>query len=88
MPRVRSVPQRRCVGCQLSKPKRELWRIVRTPQGEVHWDPTGKLSGRGVYICPQADCFQAAIRAQRLSRALEVDIPQDVLQRLREKLQV
>jgi len=79
MPRVRHVPQRQCVTCRQQRPKRELLRVVRTPAGEVRVDATGKVAGRGAYVCPSAACAEAAVREGRLQRALEVPIPEDVV---------
>ena len=84
---VRKPPMRLCLGCGQQRQKRELVRVVRTPQGEVRIDPTGKLSGRGAYICPDGDCLQRAIKNQRLSRALEVDLPPDVVATLSARLE-
>lgn len=60
------------------RPKREMIRIVRTPAGEIRVDPTGKLAGRGAYVCPEPDCVETGVREQRLQHALEVPIPEDV----------
>ena len=73
-PKVRRTPQRTCVACQRTTAKRELVRIVRTPAGSVEVDPTGKKSGRGAYLCKAPRCWQAALRRDRLSRALRVRI--------------
>lgn len=79
----RKLPQRQCVGCQARKPKRELVRIVRTPEGSVEVDPTGKRSGRGAYICPSPECLEMAVRKGRLASALESPIPMETLEELR-----
>lgn len=83
MPKVRKVPQRSCVGCQQVFAKRELLRVVRTPEGQVVLDTTGKRSGRGAYICHRVECFDQAVKGQRLQRALEVPLPAEVLEQLR-----
>lgn len=72
---LRHVPERTCVACRLPRPKREMVRIVRTASGSVEVDPTGKLSGRGAYLCQQASCWQAALRRDALGRALKVTVP-------------
>lgn len=77
---------RTCVGCRTSRPKKELIRIVRDPQGELHVDATGKLSGRGAYICPAAGCFDAAVKGKRLEKALERPIGAELLETLRERV--
>jgi predicted RNA-binding protein YlxR (DUF448 family) len=83
MPKVRRLPQRQCVACGQMRAKRELIRIVRTPDGAVRVDPTGKLSGRGAYVCPQTPCVDRALREERLARILERAIPEDVADGLR-----
>jgi predicted RNA-binding protein YlxR (DUF448 family) len=84
MAKVRRVPQRQCVACRQMRPKRELVRVVRTPAGEVRVDPTGKVAGRGAYVCPAADCADVALRAGRLEHALETPIPDQAALALRE----
>lgn len=84
MPRVRRVPQRQCVACGTVRAKRDLVRIVRTPSGEVRVDPTGKLSGRGAYVCPEAGCVERALGQGRLAGALERPIADDVARKIRE----
>ncbi|MGE5390534.1 MAG: RNase P modulator RnpM [Deltaproteobacteria bacterium] len=86
MTKLRKIPQRMCVGCREMKGKRELLRVVRTPEGQIDFDPTGKKAGRGAYICPQVDCLNSAIKGKRLQKALEHDIPSEVIDILREKL--
>jgi len=78
----RKIPQRKCVGCNESHDKKELLRIVRTPDGQILTDPTGKLSGRGAYICKKADCLRRAKKAGRLEKNLEVQIPEEIYVRL------
>ena len=86
MPKVKKVPLRMCVGCQEMKPKRELTRVVRTPEEKVEIDSTGKKSGRGAYLCPNADCLQKAIKGKRLERSLECAISPDIIESLRQGL--
>jgi hypothetical protein len=68
------------------KNKKELIRIVRTPEGSVEIDQSGKKSGRGAYICPQLDCLQQAIKGKRLQKALEHDIPDEVVEKLKSQI--
>ena len=68
--RPRPIPQRTCVGCRSSTAKRELIRIVRTPEGAVEVDATGKKAGRGAYLCHRQECWQGALKKDRLSHAL------------------
>jgi hypothetical protein len=75
-----------CVGCREMKNKRGLLRIVRTPEGEIELDVTGKKAGRGAYVCPNIDCFNQAIKRKSLHKALEKEIPQDILERLKEEI--
>lgn len=69
---VKRQPQRTCVGCQRISTKRELVRIVRKPDGEVVVDPTGKLAGRGAYLCKDKRCWRVALEHKRLERALKL----------------
>ena len=72
--RPRHVPQRTCVACRRTSAKRELVRIVRTPEGRVEVDPTGKRSGRGAYLCPTPDCWRLAVQKGRFDRALKTSV--------------
>lgn len=87
MNQVKKVPMRRCLGCMESFPKKELIRVVRQPDASVILDFRGKVSGRGAYVCRSTDCLKKAEKARRLSRALECEIPQDVMDRLRAELE-
>lgn len=82
----RKIPERRCVGCGESKEKKQLIRVVRTPEGEVMLDVTGKKSGRGAYICHSAACFKKARKSKRLESGLNVQIPEEVYERLEREL--
>ena len=79
---VKKVPMRSCCGCKEKKPKRELVRIVRSPEGEVSFDATGRKAGRGVYICNDLACLNKAKKSRALSRALECEIPDEVYEKL------
>ncbi len=85
-PKVRKVPLRRCVGCDANRPKRELVRIVRTPEGALEMDPQGKRPGRGVYVCPDPACLEAALRGRRIERALEAAVPPSLIAAVRERI--
>lgn len=74
----KKIPLRQCLGCREMKPKRELLRVVRSPQGTVGLDRSGKAPGRGAYLCANPECLQKAIRSKALARALDVQIPQEV----------
>ncbi len=84
--KIRKLPQRMCVGCKEMKNKRDLFRIIKTPEGHIEFDKTGKKSGRGAYICPQVECLEKAIKGKRLQRALEKDIPAQVIEILSNEL--
>ena len=84
----KKIPQRQCMGCRERLEKRELIRVVRTPEGTVQLDFSGKLSGRGAYICPKADCLKKAMKSKALERILEVEIPEEVYQRLAREIEV
>lgn len=86
MLKKRKVPLRKCLGCSEMKPKKELIRIVRSPEGKVDIDKVGKAPGRGCYICPNAQCLDAAIKAKRVEKALEALVDADVFNRLKEQL--
>ncbi|HPO79933.1 MAG TPA: YlxR family protein [Bacillota bacterium] len=86
-PKVKKVPQRTCVGCREVKSKWDLVRITRTSEGAVEIDPTGKLAGRGAYICPSSRCLNLAAKNKRLDKALGVAVPDEVIERLAESLQ-
>ncbi|MCR5523722.1 MAG: YlxR family protein [Clostridia bacterium] len=86
MPAHRSVPMRKCTGCNEMKPKKELVRVVRSPQGEVSLDLTGKKPGRGAYVCRDAACFAKARKARRFERAFSCDIPDEVYESMEEEL--
>ncbi len=84
---IKKIPMRRCVGCMEQRPKRELIRVVRSPEGEISLDTTGKKSGRGAYLCPDPACLAKARKARRLERALECEIPDEVYERIEKELQ-
>ena len=78
----KKIPMRMCVGCRQMKPKKELLRVVRSPEGEVRLDPTGKKPGRGAYCCSSADCLKRALKQGQLDRQLEVKLTPEVNQGL------
>ena len=79
-------PTRRCTGCGEHFPKKELIRVLRTPEGEITVDFHGKKSGRGAYICPKLDCFNKARRSKRIASSLETPIPEEIYERLEEEI--
>ena len=84
----KKIPQRQCMGCRERMDKRQLIRVVRTPEGNVQLDFSGKLNGRGAYICPKAECLKKARKAKSLDRSLEVAIPEEVYDRLEKEIEV
>lgn len=83
----KKTPLRMCVGCREMKPKKELLRIVRTPEDEIAIDFTGKKSGRGAYICPNETCLKKAGKQKGLDRALERAISLDIMEQLSRQIQ-
>ena len=80
------VPQRKCIGCNESKPKKELIRIVKTPEDEILLDSTGRANGRGAYICNNLECLQKAVKTKGLNRAFKMNVDTDVLIKLSEEM--
>ena len=78
MEKVRKIPVRQCLGCNEHKPKAELIRVVRSPEGEISLDTRGKKSGRGAYICHDVKCLNKARKSKRIDRALDVTIPEEI----------
>ena len=83
---VKKIPTRRCTGCGEHFPKNTLIRVLRTPEGEVVLDLTGKKSGRGAYICKNAACFKKARKARRIETSLECRISEELYNRMEEEL--
>lgn len=78
----KKIPLRQCLGCREMKPKRELIRAVKSPEGEVSLDFKGRKPGRGAYVCPSADCLKKARKARALERAFSTQIPDEVWEAL------
>ncbi|WP_195263604.1 MULTISPECIES: YlxR family protein [unclassified Clostridium] len=85
--KVKKIPLRMCTGCMEMKPKKELIRVVKTPEGDVSVDLTGKKSGRGAYICKDKECLEKAFKTKRLSRNLDIAIDEVIYNRLREEIE-
>lgn len=83
---VKKIPARLCLGCQEQKSKKELVRIVRSPEGGFSVDMTGKKSGRGAYICNSKECFEKAVKEHRFERSFKGAIDRAVYDELREQL--
>ena len=84
--KVKKIPLRKCIGCEAMKPKKELIRIVRTPEGAIELDKTGKKAGRGAYVCPDKECITKAYKGHRQEKAFDKLIRDDVYRSLLEEL--
>ena len=83
----KKIPMRQCLGCREMKPKRELIRVVRSPEGEIGLDFKGKAPGRGAYICSSPECLKKAIKTKALERAFSAQIPSEVYDKLNEEME-
>ena len=84
----KKIPMRQCLGCREMKPKRELIRVVRKPEGDICLDFKGKVSGRGAYVCRNAACLKRAIKTKALERAFSAAIPPEIYGRLEQEMEV
>ena len=82
----RKIPLRMCLGCQEMKPKKELLRLVKTPEGLLEFDPTSKKNGRGAYICSQQECLEKARRYKKFEKTFGMKISDDALRELERQL--
>lgn len=82
----KKIPMRQCLGCREMKPKKELIRVVRSPEGEISLDFNGKKPGRGAYICPDAECLKRVRKARALERAFSAQLPDGVYAALEEQM--
>lgn len=82
----KKIPQRMCVGCQQMKNKKELLRVVRTPEAEIVWDTTGKKAGRGAYVCKEEACLAKAFKEKRLEKALKQVVEPAIYEALRQSI--
>ena len=83
----KKIPMRQCLGCREMKPKKELIRVVRSPEGNISLDFKGKASGRGAYVCPNSQCLKKAIKAKALERAFSTQIPPDIYEALEQEME-
>ena len=83
----KKIPQRQCMGCRERKEKREMIRVVRSPEGEISLDFRGKAPGRGAYVCPKMECLKRAIKAKSLERSLDTAIPEEIYARLEQEME-
>ena len=83
----RKIPMRQCLGCRTMFPKRELIRVVRSPEGELSLDFKGKAPGRGTYLCPNPECLKKARKARAIERAFSVSVPEEVYEALEARME-
>ena len=83
----KKIPMRQCVGCREMKPKKELIRVVKSPEGQISLDFRGKAPGRGAYVCPDMACLKRAIKSKALERGFETQIPQEIYDGLLQKME-
>jgi len=88
MPAIKRIPQRKCIGCGVSKNKNELIRVVRSPENEIFVDLKGKKSGRGAYICKDESCLKKAVKTKRFEKSLETVISETVLEDLLNQIKI
>ena len=86
MQKVKKIPQRQCVGCREMKNKKELIRVVRSPEGDISLDFNGKKPGRGAYVCPSEECQKKARKSKALERAFDMAIPAEVYDQLQQQM--
>lgn len=83
---TRKKPERQCIGCRESRLKKELIRIVKTPEGEIELDRTGKKNGRGAYLCDSSACLKGARKSNALSRSFKMNVPDEIYDKLERQL--
>ena len=83
----KKIRMRQCVGCREMKGKKEMLRIIKTPEGEILLDATGKKNGRGAYICQDRECLKKAVRTKGLERSLKTAVPEDVIKNLEKEME-
>ena len=84
---MKKIPMRMCTGCGEMKPKRELIRVVKSPEGKIALDRTGRLPGRGAYVCPDPECLKKARKTRRIERVFSSAIPEEVYDALEKELE-
>ncbi len=83
---AKQIPARQCMGCRDMKPKNELVRVIKTPEGLVCLDKTGKMNGRGAYLCPNKDCYNKAVKSKGIERSLKTEIPTEIYEAIGKEL--
>lgn len=84
---MKNIPQRSCVGCNTVRPKSELIRIIRTAEGEILYDPTGRMNGRGAYLCNDTACLDKAVKRRSLERSLKSEVSDEIIEKIRKEMQ-
>ena len=87
MEKIKKAPMRKCLGCMESFPKKDLIRVVRTPEGEITLDFIGKKSGRGAYICYDVKCLKKARKSKRIDKSLDTEIPEEIYDKMESELE-
>ena len=82
----KKIPLRKCIGCGNMLPKKELIRVVHTPEDEFFIDTTGKRNGRGAYICPDAECLEKALKTKAINRSFSANVPDEIGEKLKKEL--
>ncbi len=83
---TKKTPQRQCIGCGEMKSKKEMIRVLKTPEGEFTLDATGRKNGRGAYLCPSMDCLKKAIKGKGLERSFKMAVPKEVYEVLEKEM--
>lgn len=83
---AKQIPLRQCIGCRQMKAKSELVRIIKTPDNEICLDKTGKMNGRGAYICLDDDCYNKAVKSKGIERSLKMAIPEEIYEAIGKEL--
>ena len=84
---MKNIPQRSCVGFNTVRPKSELIRIIRTAEGEILYDPTGRMNGRGAYLCNDTACLDKAVKRRSLERSLKSEVSDEIIEKIRKEIQ-
>lgn len=85
---MKKIPQRQCIGCGEMKGKKEMIRVIKTAEGEILLDATGRKNGRGAYLCPSEECLKKAIKNKGLERSFKMAIPKEVYENLEKEMEV
>ena len=83
---TKKIPQRQCIGCGEMKSKKEMIRVLKSPEGEFTLDATGRKNGRGAYLCPTLECFRKAVKGKGLERSFKMAIPKEVYESLEKEM--